>query len=490
MAVSIQIKDAINICVLSSLIKCLTLNAKLYYSTDFEVHRNWLALTHSLPFSEWYKDSRNMWTLDYPPFFAYFELMLSWIAKLFDPEMLNPDQVNYASFPTIVFQRLSVILISDGFLALGTYMILPPGQRTKGLLLALFSSSLFIVDHIHFQYNGMLIGILLMSAYLVQRGSFYSGAIVYMILIFMKHIFLFCAPVYLIYFFRHFVLASRTTLRDQLTRLVMLVSVIAAVASAAVYPLIHTNQFFAALQRMFPFGRGLTHSYWAPNCWAIYSFIDRLSGVVAGIKASPGTSSSTSGIVGVTEMLILPNITPTVTFAATFICFCPLMRSIWRDKKRDTPFITWVGLGCAVAFALGWHIHEKGILMILLPILIGKLLRNGDASAEWKLSVVACASLFPLLPRSDETPLKWLLFLSGLLLESLVLEIDIPSHNRTLLLAVLPEMFRVSLHPILFGNSRLEFLPLMLNSVVSALLILHILYQIYIDTLQRNLKAE
>jgi alpha-1,3-glucosyltransferase len=450
---------------ISCLIKTLTVNEKLYLSTDFEVHRNWLAITQSVPFYEWYTEARSPWTLDYPPFFAYFEFLLGSVAQWVDSNIIDVNALGYRSFALIAFQRLSVILVSDLILSVGVYSVLPRNNKQVGLVLTLFSSSLFVVDHIHFQYNGMLLGLLLLAISFANSRRFYFSAAAFMILVCFKHIYLFSAPVFFVYFLRSFV-------RKNTRRLFLLAFVVGIVLSAAVVPIVYSGQFSAMLERLFPFGRGLVHAYWAPNAWAIYLTLDRFISKFVSISTNHevGLGSPTTGIVGEISTLALPNITPRVCFLMTIAAYLPVLFLIWNDRKDRVDFSVWVALGNAIAFAFGWHIHEKALLMVLFP-LIASALNNGRKSRRWNslvwmFSILTCASQLPLLPRPQETALKWVLSLVGIHLDALCLKVDIDW--KWVMFVFSGEIYRFFFHEVVSGG-RFPFLPLMLTSTVNAM---------------------
>jgi alpha-1,3-glucosyltransferase len=54
--------------------------------------------------------SRKHAALDYPPFFAYFEKVLSIPASFIDPQIVDLNNLNYSAWSVIAYQRATVIL--------------------------------------------------------------------------------------------------------------------------------------------------------------------------------------------------------------------------------------------------------------------------------------------------------------------------------------------------------------------------------------------
>ncbi|KFA65457.1 hypothetical protein S40285_00488 [Stachybotrys chlorohalonatus IBT 40285] len=462
-----------------------------YKSTDFEVHRNWLAITDSLPLSEWYFEDTSEWTLDYPPFFAYFEWVLAQIARLADPLMLRLYNLGYDSWETVYFQRTTVI-ITELLLVyvLQLYIDSTPLSSKRAAQAAalsiVLSPGLFMIDHIHFQYNGFMYGILVWSLVLARRKSTLLGSgLVFAALLCFKHIHLYLAPAWFVYLLRTYCLSAKSIFRIRFFNCVKLGGGIAAVFAAAFGPFaaIGKDQIPQIFSRLFPFSRGLCHAYWAPNVWALYSLADRILIHLAPrlgltIRAE-ALKSVTRGLVGDSTFAVLPEISPRICFLLTlFFQVLPLIKLFLSPSWEN--FVGAVTLCGYASFLFGWHVHEKAILLVIIPFTLIAIRDRRHLGAFRPLAVAGHVSLFPLLFTPAEFPLKTIYTVVWLVLFLMAFDRLTPASDKpriflldrfsTLYIAVSIPLIVYSslLHQIMFGDS-FQFLPLMFTSSYTAI---------------------
>lgn len=239
--------------------------------------------------------------------------------------MLKISANAYTSGETVIFQRLTVI-ISDIFYFYGVFQWCQiitklktrfPKQflydqwfhpRVMLAMLFLWNPGLLIVDHIHFQYNGLLSGLMLLSmARMVQKRELESS-LWFTILLNMKHIYIYISPAYFVYLLRNYCFDRHFNFK--LKNFLKLTSIVLFVFTISFGPFIVLGQLSQLISRLFPFKRGLSHAYWAPNFWALYNGIDKVFSFMTNSKSN---ASMTSGLVQQYEHQVLFNVTPIVT---------------------------------------------------------------------------------------------------------------------------------------------------------------------------------
>jgi alpha-1,3-glucosyltransferase len=460
-----------------------------YKSTDFEVHRNWLAITSSLPLSKWYYESTSEWTLDYPPFFAYFEWVLAQIGRLVDPLMVRLYNLDYDSWETVYFQRTTVI-ITELVLVYALQLFIdstPLGNKraSQAVALSIFlSPGLLIIDHVHFQYNGFMYGILVWSLVLARcRSTLLGSGLVFAALLCFKHIHLYLAPAYFVFLLRSYCLSTRSIFRIKFVNCLKLGGGLGAIFAAAFGPFAYMGQIPQLMSRLFPFSRGLCHAYWAPNVWALYSFADRVLIYLApklGLSVKAGALQSvTRGLVGDTAFAVLPEVTPRMCFFLTlFFQALPLIK-LFSSPTWDN-FIGAITLCGYASFLFGWHVHEKAILLVIIPFSLIALRDRRHLGAFRPLAVAGHVSLFPLLFSPAEFPIKTVYTIAWLVMFLIIFDRLAPASDKpriflldrfsTIYIAVcIPLIAYSSLgHQVIFGKS-FEFLPLMFTSTYTAI---------------------
>jgi alpha-1,3-glucosyltransferase len=140
---------------------------------------------------------------------------------------------------------------------------------------------------------------------------------------------LYIAPAYFIYLLRGYCFPSDQAITwiKGFKRLFTLGACVLLVFLVSFGPFLYYNQLPQVISRLFPFKRGLCHAYWAPNFWALYSFLDRVL-IALGKRLFPAyldylkdtnLSSATRGLIGDSQFFILPNILPIHTLILTVV---------------------------------------------------------------------------------------------------------------------------------------------------------------------------
>ena len=252
-----------------------------------------------------------------------------------------------------------------------------PGDIASRIIAAsiFLHPGLIMVDSIHFQYNGMMLGMLLLSMsyardvrvcskcltrqpYLhLTQGQLAICALFFAILLNFKHIFVYLAPPFIVYLFRVHCFTSKgkyaaprayDTLSNenvggfQAHRLVQLALIVGGTCLVSFGPFVvlgGISQLPQIFSRLFPFQRGLNHAYWAANVWAIYTAADRvLVKCVSSVSCRAHTKflitdmllrgvpvaeeaihSSSRGLIGDIAFGVLPEITAVHCFAVTIL---------------------------------------------------------------------------------------------------------------------------------------------------------------------------
>jgi len=486
-----------------------------YRSTDFDVHRNWLAITKNLPISQWYYEKTSIWTLDYPPFFAYFEKFLSIIGdRIFGLEIFEISEAADDSIEALYFQKISVIIVDVVFIV-ACYWLFRASSNTssnqiwvKPFLLLSSNVSLLLVDHIHFQYNSFLFSFLILSLYFYKTNQLLKSCLFFVILLNLKHLFLYIAPAFgLVILFRNVkfnfikLLAAGVTVGS-----VFLVSLLPVLLANGIVTDEILKNLYQLGERLFPFKRGLTHSYWAPNFWSIYNFIDI---VLHKFKVRHSSRSVltvhplTSGIIEQNQghiYQVLPQVTPShcalTVLGVTIVLLGRVLKNSFTLKadKNYEILLKCIILSGFTSFMFGWHVHEKAILTVMVPYFVyfyevqssssitsctssmGYLKRN-----HFLINTLSTISLFGLFFSKIENILK-ILFLSVSIITNFpgfktykisesntMLEIFSKLVHSSLLLGAFLIIFFCEIYHPIYTKEKFEFLNLMALSVYCSL---------------------
>lgn len=352
---------------------------------DFEAQRHWMEVTVNLPLGDWYRQTLNndlqYWGLDYPPLTA----LVSWVFGSIAQVGVCPALVSlhasrgHESVAGKAFMRVSVLVL-DALVLMPALMAASRATQTQcSRLVALLVPALLLVDHGHFQYNGMCIGLAVAAALALQRRLDMLACVLFCLSLNFKQMALYYAPVFFFAMLRN-ALAEPTAWRTVLHLTKLGVSVVGTFAALWAPFCIWRAPgdscpaaLLQVLRRQFPFERGIFEDKVANLWYALSVAVDYRQLV------------QQATLVRCSLLLTLAFLAPTAV---------TLLSSRGRASVRSLLLAL---LNSSLAFFLAsFQVHEKSLLLALVPAML--LLRQDALVLGW-FQVLGCFTMFPLLKR-------------------------------------------------------------------------------------------
>ncbi|KAJ5738408.1 CAZyme family GT57 [Penicillium malachiteum] len=176
---------------------------------DFEAQRHWMEITTHLPIFKWYLYDLQYWGLDYPPLTAYHSWLLGKIGSAVDPAWFALDDSRGFEHPDLKIYMRATVVVSE-------YLIYVPAvvtflrryTRMHGvhawsasiaLVAILLQPATILIDHGHFQYNTVMLGLMVASLDAILAGRMLWACIFFVGALGFKQMALYYAPVMFAY---------------------------------------------------------------------------------------------------------------------------------------------------------------------------------------------------------------------------------------------------------------------------------------------------
>ncbi|GMM49786.1 dolichyl-P-Glc:Man(9)GlcNAc(2)-PP-dolichol alpha-1,3-glucosyltransferase [Starmerella bacillaris] len=352
---------------------------------DFEAQRHWMELTYYLPIDEWYMYKPQWWKLDYPPLTAYHSYVFGVIGTYLLPEAFELSTSegiegeyikSYMRATVIVSQLLLFVPAVYSWCSMFNTNTPTKLNRTCSFLSVLLLPSLLLIDHGHFQFNSVMLGLFTSSLYYLMNSNFVFASFYFVLTLFFKQMSLYYAPAIFAAILGSCI-GPAVNFKFNFKRFLGVSVTVLGTAACLLYPFIFDiDQLLQIFTRVFPVSRGLWEDK-VSNFWCTLNYV--------GFKIHDHFEESQL---------------PLLSLAATVIGIMPSMFAAFLGNKSVWPLCF---ASCSWSFYMfSFQVHEKSVL---LPIFASALVatqyysnRNINAMTRWAFNV-SYFSLWPLLRR-------------------------------------------------------------------------------------------